>query len=543
MDLMDTEKSSSKSGRKSGRTRQQHAHSSQSYNNTLNTPDLAKLLHKLESPDNLAKPEVWEEVAKAMRRDDMDCTMENKQAIYNSVAHKLAAGLKTLKNGLDSLQREKRDWVQRDKQRRQQPIPTNSMTHGGMETSFVNKSRMIRFNVGGKSYSTSLSTITKYPDNMLGAMFSGRFNVPQEDDGSYFIDRDGQYFGIILNYLRDGSVDLSRNPLVLASIKREALFYGLTEFAKQISDWELVVDLLYQRQPTSATARRALIVDSMKAYPLNQTLQLQGLRELQKLAVNELPEKDVVIVEETNGTSWIMDLMDKYKYTSKEIIIECVKALSILSQNVENCNTIAEENGIELIIEAMETFSNVLVIQIHSCGVLWSLTYKDEMCDLVVDQKKDLRQILNAMELFPDCLELQVNACATLWNLAYIEPKIVTTLGERGLELILVSMRRYPTNLTLQRKAVGVLENLDAKDKVYVKIARKGGIDLILSAMERYPNNPDLQTGACGTLCNLASNGEIKTELKSKRCSYLISNAANRFKVKEADELLDIIVK
>ena len=66
--------------------------------------------------------------------------------------------------------------------------------------------KVITLNVGGTQYTTTLSTLTKYPDSMLGVMFSGRHDLPQQEDGSYFIDRDGEVFKYILMYLRDSTV-------------------------------------------------------------------------------------------------------------------------------------------------------------------------------------------------------------------------------------------------------------------------------------------------------------------------------------------------
>ena len=64
--------------------------------------------------------------------------------------------------------------------------------------------KVITLNVGGTRYTTTLSTLTKYPDSMLGVMFSGRHDLPQQEDGSYFIDRDGgEGFSFIMSYLRD----------------------------------------------------------------------------------------------------------------------------------------------------------------------------------------------------------------------------------------------------------------------------------------------------------------------------------------------------
>jgi uracil-DNA glycosylase len=43
---------------------------------------------------------------------------------------------------------------------------------------------------------------------MLAAMFSGRHLNSQDEDGRYFIDRDGTHFRHILNFLRDGETYL-----------------------------------------------------------------------------------------------------------------------------------------------------------------------------------------------------------------------------------------------------------------------------------------------------------------------------------------------
>lgn len=62
---------------------------------------------------------------------------------------------------------------------------------------------MIPLNVGGYSFVTTLSTLTKDKDSMLAAMFSGRHELDTDSEGRFFIDRDGTYFKYILNYLRD----------------------------------------------------------------------------------------------------------------------------------------------------------------------------------------------------------------------------------------------------------------------------------------------------------------------------------------------------
>ena len=54
----------------------------------------------------------------------------------------------------------------------------------------------VKLNVGGKIYKTSLDTLRKDPNSVLCAMFSGRHELKaSEEDGAYFIDRNGKLFG------------------------------------------------------------------------------------------------------------------------------------------------------------------------------------------------------------------------------------------------------------------------------------------------------------------------------------------------------------
>ena len=58
----------------------------------------------------------------------------------------------------------------------------------------VHFEKAVKLNVGGVLYKTSLTTLVKDTNSMLAAMFSGRFELKLDEDGSYFIDRDGELF-------------------------------------------------------------------------------------------------------------------------------------------------------------------------------------------------------------------------------------------------------------------------------------------------------------------------------------------------------------
>merc|ERR1712062_305935 len=55
-------------------------------------------------------------------------------------------------------------------------------------------------------YLTSLSTLTSNTESILFKMFEGCFSLKPGKDGSYFIDRSGEYFEHILSYLRNNKL-------------------------------------------------------------------------------------------------------------------------------------------------------------------------------------------------------------------------------------------------------------------------------------------------------------------------------------------------
>ena len=88
---------------------------------------------------------------------------------------------------------------------------------------------MIGLNVGGYIYTTSRSTLTRYPDSMLGKMFSGRLPSARDSQGNFIIDRDGKVFRHILNFLRKSELVLPEDYKEVAILIGEAYFYQINE--------------------------------------------------------------------------------------------------------------------------------------------------------------------------------------------------------------------------------------------------------------------------------------------------------------------------
>jgi len=131
------------------------------------------------------------------------------------------------------LMAEARDLLKEDlNNARQEKLAIEEITKTLNEIHFAST---IKLNVGGKIYKTTLDTLRKDPDSMLCAMFSGRFELKvDEDDGAYFIDRDGKLFRYILNYLRDGELRCPDDEAIRKDLLAEAKFYQIQGIVTQL---------------------------------------------------------------------------------------------------------------------------------------------------------------------------------------------------------------------------------------------------------------------------------------------------------------------
>lgn len=87
-------------------------------------------------------------------------------------------------------------------------------------------SKTVRFDVGGMLYKVSRSLIELYPDTMLARMVDTKWQ--QQDDDSeqaMFIDRNGDRFQYVLDYMRDRQVSLPMTVSV-SGFRQDLEYYG-----------------------------------------------------------------------------------------------------------------------------------------------------------------------------------------------------------------------------------------------------------------------------------------------------------------------------
>ena len=92
----------------------------------------------------------------------------------------------------------------------------------------------VELNVGGKLYNTTVSTLTRLPNNLIEKMFTGQTPISKDGNGRFFIDRDGEIFAHVLNFLRTKSLTLQDNFNDMDALMQEAEFYEINDLKRLI---------------------------------------------------------------------------------------------------------------------------------------------------------------------------------------------------------------------------------------------------------------------------------------------------------------------
>lgn len=87
-------------------------------------------------------------------------------------------------------------------------------------------STVIDLNVGGRHFSTELSTLTKYSSSHLADIMHARHNFPRDSEGRYFLDDNPDVFQHILEFLRSHQLPPESKAV---STYRAAMYYQLDE--------------------------------------------------------------------------------------------------------------------------------------------------------------------------------------------------------------------------------------------------------------------------------------------------------------------------
>ncbi|GAA6226207.1 uncharacterized protein LOC108896984 isoform X1 [Lates japonicus] len=96
----------------------------------------------------------------------------------------------------------------------------------------------VHIDVGGHMYTSSLATLTKYPESRIGRLFDGTEPIVLDSlKQHYFIDRDGHMFRYILNFLRTSKLLIPDDFKEYSLLYEEASFFQLAPLQAELERW------------------------------------------------------------------------------------------------------------------------------------------------------------------------------------------------------------------------------------------------------------------------------------------------------------------
>ncbi|EIE23836.1 POZ domain-containing protein [Coccomyxa subellipsoidea C-169] len=150
-------------------------------------------------------------------------------------------GLVTFKSNLDSVLAniiEERETLRQEREQLERTRQEFEEEQFRVAQLTANASEQVTLNVGGSKYTTTATTLRNAPaPSLFNAMFSGRHVLTPDENGCYFVDRDGRHFHDILNFLRDGTFSYPEDGAdfkYLLELRAEAEYYCLSSLVEQI---------------------------------------------------------------------------------------------------------------------------------------------------------------------------------------------------------------------------------------------------------------------------------------------------------------------
>ena len=286
-------------------------------------------------------------------------------------------------------------------------------------------------NVGGRKFTTSLLTLRSEQGSVLEKMFSGEFDLKREKDGSVFIDRSGEHFNFILDYLRgniSGVDDFLFNENTRKSLIKEAEYYQLDKMKNILSFKSTAL--------TPVDDSKAEIIDIVERVMNNK----EALR-------NILSDSDGNVRRERRKKVEDLEFKNRYslvKFTAAPMNFENAQWDYLTFENIRFANDISFKNCSFLQTSfkncefGKRHVSEKVNIKFHNCDLIFTDFSSSYLIDVVDFDGSDLR--CANFKGIEDMDYLLDNDIVKITNAKYVQK---THFDENAMRVITGSMHSF----------------------------------------------------------------------------------------------------
>jgi hypothetical protein len=180
-----------------------------------------------------------------------------------------------------------------------------------------------------------------------------------------------------------------------------------------------------------------------------------------------------------------------------------ILALLASAENLEVNFSIAETNGVELLVSALAVFGDNVNVTLQACKCFSYLSIDPELRVMIVAQG-GLRLVVVAITSNPDNAELVGFACSTLLNLTF-DAEVSAYIGSGIVDAIVQTMTGHLKSALLQETGLGILQNISMRGPdEKARIAEAGGVEAVVSVLREHIRLPSVVERGLATLWSLA---------------------------------------
>mmetsp|Transcript_15936 Transcript_15936/g.22781 ORF Transcript_15936/g.22781 Transcript_15936/m.22781 type:complete len:532 (-) Transcript_15936:110-1705(-) len=294
-----------------------------------------------------------------------------------------------------------------------------------------------------------------------------------------------------------------------------------------------------------ATAVKA-IADAMSAFPDDAEVQKEGCRAFRRLSSvassnSSMTGEDIQVnlhncskIARSGGIVAVLDAMKLQCGMSRQMHREGIRVLrNVLCAQPDCKSIISENNGVEVIVNIMQSNMDASQIQEDACIVLWSISFKDSETQAELLKCAGIPAIIQAMTKHPEAEKIQYHGCGALHTLSNNKALKPVILKNGGFDAAIAALREHGYSFQVTEKALATLANLSVispGDKTKLCIMDKEEIHTVVNAIQLHDRSEKVMKIGCYFLeLTSRSPSNLRILRAHKELRTLLLNAQSNF--------------
>jgi hypothetical protein len=271
------------------------------------------------------------------------------------------------------------------------------------------------------------------------------------------------------------------------------------------------------------------VLQAMAADVASVSLQVQGCRTLQQLALRSSCDRDEIASR--GGVAAVLKATEASP-AFKEVQCAGVCALDkITACHQEATLSFMALGGVQVVVRSMSEHPSSSSLQEAGCRVLRNAAALSAECHAKVAALGGVRAVLGAMKAHPEAAPVQEAGCRALKELAAhcaVSKEGISCYG--GIQVVLRAMETHRTLPSIQVYGCGVLRNMTASNAEHQEsVVSRGGVPVVLEGMCKHPDSADVQWAGCWAIfCFAAGNAEMRAEVAAYGAVRTVLKAMDR---------------